>query len=1009
MWVPHLTIMKVAYQGVAGAYSESAIFKLLGRTVQPAPQQTFEQAFQAVQDGVTEAALIPIQNSLGGSIHGNYDLLLRFSLHIVAELDFRVEHCLLVLPGVKKSEVNVVTSHPQALAQCDNYIRAWGIEREVSFDTAGSAKMIAEKQLINTAAIASDLAAEHYGLQVLERGIEDVKHNYTRFLLLKKQGVSPPRAIPAKVSIVFSLSNAAGALFKAIACFSMRDIDLTKIESRPGIVNTTGAESSSAVNLTERRDSASSSHTYQYMFYLDFLGHLSDSKVQYALRNLQELATFIRVFGCYPSSGLLIHELQQATEQYSPAVSAAIPSLSQFTSPQGMCIGIIGFGNFGQFLARTLVRNPANRVYATSRTDYASVAKGMGVQFFNTFLEMVHAAQDDDRSKDSQQNGLGLDCLILAPSILSFELVLKDISQHREQLSTLLVVDVLSVKVHAKRTMLQYLPPSADILCTHPMFGPESGKTGWQNLPFVYDIVRVSPLTRNRLHSFLSLFEEEGCRMVPMTCEEHDELAAESQFITHFVGRVLSRLSLKSTPINTKGYQSLLELVDNTCKDSFDLFLALYKHNARSTEQLSRFSKTVEALSEELHHSANHRLALNLLNPLIHNMSASETVRLHALTQQMIAERVPVVALNVGEPDFAPPANVVSATSTALLNGHTHYVSVQGDLELRTAVCDYLSEYKRLTYRPENVLICNGGKQAIFQAIQVICREGDEVIVPVPYWNSHVEIPKLARATPILVQTFIEHDFCLDPQILQNHITKSTRMIILCNPANPTGTVYTRERLEAIAAVLKLVNNEHIWVLSDEIYERLVYDDAEAVPFATLDGMKERTITINGVSKAYAMTGFRIGWMVGPKNVIQAATKLQGQITSCAGSLAQRAAISALKTPNSVIQTFITITKEKRDVCLAKLRAMGIPCVKPLGAFYLFPSIAKYLNRITPSGVKIDSAAKFCEALLSEKGVSVVPGSAFGAPEHIRISYATSLTELQRGLSLLEEFLTSIK
>lgn len=703
-----------------------------------------------------------------------------------------------------------------------------------------------------------------------------------------------------------------------------------------------------------------------------------------------------------------------------------------------MRIGIVGFGNFGQFLARSFVKDGSNTVYATSRRDYTAAARNIGVRFYDTIESMIHAArrdmnngqgQDQYDSKDADASGL--DCLILAPSILAFDSVVQAIvnSSVVKYLHDLLVVDVLSVKLHAKNTLLRYLPKTADILCTHPMFGPESGKHGWNGLPFVYEIIRVTPPTQWRMMEFLALFESRGCRMEPMTCEAHDEVAAGTQFITHFVGRVLSRLSLKQTNINTKGYDSLLQLVDNTCKDSFDLFLALYKHNERSTEQLLRFSKAFHGLARELKAAASSSKDLSSsssllrFNRLIEDMPASETVRLHALTQDMVAAGEVVTALNVGEPDFPPPEEVLKAANVALITGHTRYVSVQGDLDLREAICASMERRKGLIYSKQEILVANGGKQAIYEAIQVLCEEGDEVLVPTPYWVSHSEIPRLAGAVVVSIPTLLEDNFCLQPDDLRSHLSAATRVLILCNPGNPTGSVYSRTNLEALAEVLREPEYAHVWILADEIYEMIVYDGLESVSFATLEGMRNRTVTVNGFSKAYSMTGFRVGWLAAPSPLVRLATKLQGQITSCAGSISQRAALAALSVPQNILDGYVTTTQEKRDYCYSRLtQEMKLMCTLPQGAFYLFPCIKKYfgcvvyipnLSDTTQSDDvpqdRVLCSTSFCELLLKYTKLSLVPGSAFGANHYIRISYATSMKELRAGMDKLQYFLNSLK
>ena len=270
--------MRVAFQGEPGAYGEGAAIRYFGEKVETLPCRSFEEVFEKVETGEADRGVIPIENSLAGSIHRNYDLLMEHDLYIVGEINYRVEHNLLALRGVRLEDVRYVISHPQALAQCEGFLRRLGVERVPEYDTAGSAKKIRDEQLRNAAAIASRRAAEVYDLEILAESIEDDPENYTRFLILSKEAYSPPPGVPAKTSIVFSLKNAPGALFKALSVFALRDIDLTKIESRP---------------IRGRK--------WEYLFYLDFAASVSEEVGKNAMRHLGEIATFLRVLGSYPA------------------------------------------------------------------------------------------------------------------------------------------------------------------------------------------------------------------------------------------------------------------------------------------------------------------------------------------------------------------------------------------------------------------------------------------------------------------------------------------------------------------------------------------------------------------------------------------------------------------------------------------------------------------------------------------------------------------------------------
>jgi prephenate dehydratase len=432
--------VRVAYQGEPGAYSEKATRELLGQRVITVPYESFEDAFKAVASREVDYAVVPIENSLGGSIHTNFDLLLRYDLNIIAEHEFRVEHSLLALPGVDKKDIKKVMSHPQALAQCDNYLRNWGVSRESTYDTAGSAKMIKEKNLKDCAAIASDLAGATYGMNVLDSNIEDDDNNYTRFLLLSRLSVSSliPPSMPAKTSIVYLLPNNPGALYKALACFSLRDIDCCKIESRPTSVQLLQFLNSNKIknSITQLQSASQDLPRFQYTFYLDYLASEFDDVSQSALNHLKEQSQFVRVLGSYPKGGQLIGPIKAALEDISqqPLRDNNIlltPYIPKRPLQKRLKIGIVGFGKFGQFLAKTFVKN--HDVYCVSKDDRSVEAKQLGCVDFFPLYDLSSFTKID------------FDVIVLAVSIISFEDVVRSLP--RDFLRNRLVVDVLSVKV----------------------------------------------------------------------------------------------------------------------------------------------------------------------------------------------------------------------------------------------------------------------------------------------------------------------------------------------------------------------------------------------------------------------------------------------------------------------------------------------------------------------------------------------------------------------------------
>jgi len=695
----------------------------------------------------------------------------------------------------------------------------------------------------------------------------------------------------------------------------------------------------------------------------------------------------VHVLGCYPHDGVML-------EKNSPTCNSPFSKLVTSARSTALKIAIIGFGTFGQFLAARWVQR-GHVVIAYSRSDYSKEAAALGAECVSDIAELVK---------------LEPDVVVIAVSILSFEAVLGRLPMGLFQRA--LVVDVLSVKSHAKQVMLRVLPRDADVICTHPMFGPESGKDGWHDLPCVYEKVRVTD--HHRACRFIALFEDEGCRMVKMSCEQHDQLAAGSQFVTHLTGRLLSKLSLKPSPIATKGFQALLQLQENTCKDSFDLFYALYSHNVNSSEQLEQFASALDKLQRDLVNfrpgtGASNRDELPAdISRLVRSMDASQTVAISDLAIELKRQGLPILSLSVGEPDFAPHPEVLAAAHKALNEGQTKYTANAGLHQLRAQICADLHKRKGVAYTPEQVVCSNGGKQGIVQAMLALLNPGDEVIIPAPYWTSYLSIVQLCRATPVFLRMTAEENYCAQPAALEELISPNTRMFILCNPSNPTGSVHPLGLLERLAEVLR--RHPHVFIMADEIYECITFD-IQHVCFAGLNGMYERTILINGFSKGSAMTGFRLGYMAAPLHIAKAAAKVQGNNTSCPCSISQWAGVAALQNVDEAfLQQQVCNLRMKRDFIIPRLNAIeGVTCPIPQGAFYAFPTISAMFGRYTPSGICIKDSLGLCEYLMRDCHVALVPGDAFGAPNELRISYATSMDIISEAVQRIERGLAALR
>ena len=388
------------------------------------------------------------------------------------------------------------------------------------------------------------------------------------------------------------------------------------------------------------------------------------------------------------------------------------------------------------------------------------------------------------------------------------------------------------------------------------------------------------------------------------------------------------------------------------------------------------------------------------LSPRIERIQPSITLAVTALAKKLAAEGVDVIGFGAGEPDFDTPEHVKEAAKAALDRGETKYTPAAGSPELRKAVASSLSSAHGLTLGPQQVAVCSGAKHALYTLFQVLLGGGDEVIIPAPYWVSYPDMVLLADGRPVIVPTSAADDFCLTPESLRWAITPRTRALVLCSPSNPTGAGYSKERLEALVPVLE---ESGLVVISDDIYRLLTYGDFEYTHITELSNrIAERCVLIDGLSKSHSMTGWRIGYAAGPAPLIAAMEKLLGQSTSNVCSITQAAAIAALEGSEDCVSTMRAAFDQRRRVMMQRLRAIdGVTCHEPEGAFYAFPDLGAYLGRRTPGGDTIADDVTLCQWLLSHARIALVPGSGFGAPGHVRLSYATSMENIETGLGRL--------
>ncbi|MEM7564311.1 MAG: pyridoxal phosphate-dependent aminotransferase [Pseudomonadota bacterium] len=408
--------------------------------------------------------------------------------------------------------------------------------------------------------------------------------------------------------------------------------------------------------------------------------------------------------------------------------------------------------------------------------------------------------------------------------------------------------------------------------------------------------------------------------------------------------------------------------------------------------------KTREQYTDDLHTA-----------PRLDGIGVSTILKIVARARELSSQGRPVIVLGAGEPDFPTPDNVKSAAIRAIEGNLTQYTALDGTAELKAAIQQKFTRDNHLDFKTSEITVGSGAKQILYNAFMATVSEGDEVIIPTPYWTSYSDIVSICGATPVLVPCGAESGFKLQAADLEAAITDKTRWLLINSPSNPTGAVYSESDYRPILEVL--MRHPKVWLMTDDIYEHIVYDEVDFVTPAQIEpGLRSRILTVNGVSKAYAMTGWRIGYAGGPESLIKAMAVVQSQSTSCPSSISQAAAVEALIADQSFLEERRFSFQQRRDLVVNALNQIdGIDCPLPDGAFYTYASCAGVLGRTTPQGETLSSDTEFCSALLEQADVTVIPGSAFGLSPFFRISYATSKQELEEALRRIAAFVNQLQ
>ena len=394
---------------------------------------------------------------------------------------------------------------------------------------------------------------------------------------------------------------------------------------------------------------------------------------------------------------------------------------------------------------------------------------------------------------------------------------------------------------------------------------------------------------------------------------------------------------------------------------------------------------------------------MSIVSNNLKRIKPSPTIAVTSKAREMRAAGKDVIGLGAGEPDFDTPDNIKDAAIEAIKRGETKYTAVDGTPKLKKAIQGKFTRENNLSYELDQISVGTGGKQVLYNVFMATLNPGDEVIIPAPYWVSYPDMVLLAGGKPKIVKCSEKNEFKITPDELKKAIGKKTKWLIINSPSNPTGSCYTRNEIEELSKIL--IKNKNVYILSDDIYEHITYDDFKFFTIAQIKALKDRTLTMNGVSKSYAMTGWRIGYGAGPKDIIKAVAKIQSQSTTNPSSISQAAAVEALNGTQDFIKTRSDSFKERRDYVVETLNSInGLSCLKPSGAFYVFPNCKKLLGKKT----KLKTDKEFVEKLLEKAEVAVVQGSAFGLDGYFRISYATSMENLKKALDRIKSFCESL-
>ena len=944
--------MHIGYQGIENSYSHQVCTKFLDMKKLGDEKlkgfKSFEMVFKGLLFGLIDSAILPIENSIGGCIFINFDLFYKYNIKIHCEFQHNIEHSL-YSTNKDVSKIEKVISHPQALQQCKDNLRKHNFETEEYWDTTASMKRLIELNDDSLGCLAPPGLSEIYNLNELKLRFNDQENNITRFymislkdkkinlnnILRKKLNKISLTPIKDKFSGYAIIKDKIGSLQTYLNNFNEKNINLTKIESRPYLG-------------VDRIYEAS---PFSYIFYIEGEYNLGNDNKD--IEPVDSLNPFY-YFGKYS-----ILDFKDINDDDVILESIEKIQVEENIINGKLNVGIIGFGRFGQFIAERMIRYGFN-VFATSRSDYSNICDKIGVVFssFENFYK--------DHFKK-------LDVIIFATSINSFEKILDNVIDNvNDEFKNKLVVDVLSVKEYPYEIIKSRdLGKENLVMLTHPMFGPDSAKSSWVGKRFVYwydysDLSKFEDSMVKTLKYFIKFWEDQGCEIICLDYKGHDFLSANSQFLSHFIGRLLELLNCDESIIDTDLYSNLLKVKNYAVNDSWDLFDGLYKYNNESKETIRKIKFSLFNLIDKLEEKSINESSTGKVFNMINNLKSIGTK---------------VLNLAIGEPKWYP-----KLSNYKLENYGSDYSTSKGELKLINKLIDTFHEKSLISnISTENVMITSGAKLGLYITLKYLTKPGSKWIIPKPYWVSYPDMIDSLEGESIFVDTKVENNWEPDLDELwkinvSNYEFNNIKGIIICYPNNPTGLSYSDKFIDGL---ISLVVKKKIYLIIDEVY--LMVDGSLKSLYTKIkdnDLLSNYLIIVSSFSKYYAIPGWRVGYIFAEKDIIKNLCKVQSTISGCCCKASQELAYDLLDNNFSPDLSFLKESKIKIEKILEE---NGWKIGKSNGKgnqMYIFPyhDDINIVNRL--------------ESKLVANNIFIINGISFGNKNCLRILLPINENEL---------------